>query len=102
MCLIGRCLRGFGGSKIGTRTPIQYRRNSLTLRDSLSVCLRHLGEFDQIDIIERFDPNQSVVGPRWMRQNKITNALDASRRQRAFIANDSTMVGSVMMICRSP
>ncbi|WP_347265453.1 hypothetical protein [Nitrobacter sp.] len=37
-------------------------------------------------MIERLDPGEPMVGPGWMRQNKITDALNSGRRQRTIIA----------------
>jgi hypothetical protein len=62
---------------------IQHGRHGLTLRDSLAVCIRHFGEINQVDIIERFDPGQSVVRPRLMRNDDITDALNFGRRHPA-------------------
>jgi hypothetical protein len=44
------------------------------------------GEFGQIDVVEGFYQGQSVVGSRSMGKDKLTNALNSRRRQRAFIA----------------
>jgi hypothetical protein len=76
-----------GGSKIGARRSYSIAAIAcLPFRNGCAVGLGLLCELYQIHIVECFDPSQPMVWPRWMRQNKIINALDASRRQRPFIA----------------
>jgi hypothetical protein len=77
-------LRGFGGeSKIGTRRS--YSIAAVACRFGTALRL-DLVEVNQIYIVERFDPGQSVIGPAGMRQNKTTIQPPSARVQCLMIS----------------
>jgi hypothetical protein len=79
------CLGGFeGGSKIGDRRSYSIAAIACLFGTAARLAFAFFARSIK-SIVECFNPGQSVVRPSWMREDEITDALDASRRQRTFI-----------------